>query len=643
MKTLAIDIETRSGADLGECGVYRYAEDPDFEVLLFGYAIDDGPAQVLDLRNGEELPAEIRSALSDPAVVKYAFNASFERVCLSKLLNLPAGSFLSPAGWRCTMVWSAAAGLPLSLEAVGSVLNIDRQKMTEGKRLIRKFSIAPNGGQSLHGTVPMQTDLFEDPDWTLFKEYCRRDVEAETGIRKRLEKLGCEYPGMWEEYAIDQEINDRGVLLDRDLIRSALALDAEARRVITSEMKELTGLENPNSVTQLRMWLNGRGIKVQSLDKAAVREALSAHKDDETAKRVLRLRQMAAKSSVKKYQTMETCACADGRARGMFQFYGSRTGRWAGRLVQMQNLPQNHLEDLEDARELVLDRNYPAVEMLYGNTPDTLSQLIRTAFIAEEGKRLIVADFSAIEARVIAWLAGESWRQEVFAQGGDIYCASASQMFKVPVEKHGVNGHLRQKGKIAELALGYGGAAGALRNMGALEMGLSEEELPELVTAWRNANPNIVRLWWDVDEAVRSAIRRRQTTETHGLTFCVLNGILFITLPSGRSIAYIHPEVRESITFDGLNTARKWDRIESYGPKFVENIIQAIARDLLMNAMKNLRGARIEMHVHDELIIEAGPELSLEMVCAKMAQVPDWARGLILRADGYETRFYKKD
>lgn len=643
MKTLAIDIETRSGADLGECGVYRYAEDPAFEVLLFGYAIDDGPAQVLDLRNGEELPEEIRSALSDPSVVKYAFNASFERVCLSKLLKEPAGSFLSPAGWRCTMVWSAAAGLPLSLEAVGSVLNIDRQKMTEGKRLIRKFGIAPNGGQSREGTVPMQTDLFEDPDWALFKEYCRRDVEAETDIRKRLEKLGCEYPGMWEEYAIDQEINDRGVLLDRDLIRSALALDAEARRVITSEMKELTGLENPNSVTQLRMWLNGRGIQVQSLDKAAVREALSAHQDDETAKRVLRLRQMAAKSSVKKYQTMETCACADGRARGMFQFYGSRTGRWAGRLVQMQNLPQNHLEDLEDARELVLDRNYPAVEMLYGNVPDTLSQLIRTAFIAEEGKRLIVADFSAIEARVIAWLAGESWRQEVFAQGGDIYCASASQMFKVPVEKHGVNGHLRQKGKIAELALGYGGAAGALRNMGALEMGLSEEELPELVTAWRNANPSIVRLWWDVDEAVRSAIRRRQTTETHGLTFCVLNGILFITLPSGRSIAYIHPEVRESITFDGLNTARKWDRIESYGPKFVENIIQAIARDLLMNAMKNLRGARIEMHVHDELIIEAGPELSLETVCAKMAQVPDWARGLILRADGYETRFYKKD
>lgn len=635
MKTLAIDIETRSGADLSECGVYRYAEDPSFEVLLFGYAIDDGPARVIDLRSGEALPEEIREALSDPAVIKYAFNASFERVCLSKLLNLPPGTYLSPEGWRCTMVWSATAGLPLSLEAVGSVLRIDRQKMTEGKRLIRKFSVSRSDAP--------QSGLFEDPDWQLFKDYCRRDVEAETDIRKRLEKLGSEYPGMWEEYAIDQEINDRGVLLDRALISAALELDEKARAELTEEMRELTGLENPNSVTQLRMWLNGRGIPVRSLDKAAVREALGRHQDDRTAIRVLKLRQMLAKSSVKKYTTMETCACSDGRARGMFQFYGSRTGRWAGRLVQMQNLPQNHLSDLEDARDLVLDRSYTGVKVLYGNVPDTLSQLIRTAFIADERERLIVADFSAIEARVIAWLAGESWRQEVFAKGGDIYCASASQMFKVPVEKHGVNGHLRQKGKIAELALGYGGAAGALRNMGALEMGLAEEELPELVTAWRNANPNIVKLWWDVDEAVRGAVRFRKTTETHGLTFCVLNGILFITLPSKRSIAYIHPELREGITFEGLNAARKWDRIESYGPKFVENIIQGIARDLLMNAMKNLRGARIEMHVHDELIISAGPELSLEAVCGAMARIPDWAEGLILNADGYETRFYKKD
>ena len=635
MKTISIDIETRSRADLGETGVYRYAEDPAFAVLLFGYAVDDGPAEVIDLTAGERIPEEIVKALSDPTVIKYAFNASFERICLSRMLGMPTGEYLSPEGWHCTMVWSAAAGLPLSLEAVGTVLNIERPKMTEGKRLIRKFSIIQN--------KKAQADLFEDPDWELFKEYNKRDVEAETDIRKRLETIRCEYPALWDEYVIDQQINDTGVLLDKRLIGAALAMDEKARTELTNEMQSLTGLENPNSVTQLRMWLNSRGIRVQSLDKAAVRDALKAHQDDETAKRVLQLRQMLAKSSVKKYQTMVACACADGRARGMFQFYGSRTGRWAGRLIQMQNLPQNHLEDLEDARDLVLDRNYTALKTLYGNVPDTLSQLIRTAFVAEDGKRLIVADFSAIEARVIAWLAGESWRQEVFAKGGDIYCASASQMFRVPVEKHGINGHLRQKGKIAELALGYGGAAGALRNMGALEMGLTEEELPELVSAWRAANPKICRLWWDVDECIRTTIRTRKTTETHGLGFSFGNGILFIDLPSGRSLCYIHPEIGENITFEGLDAARKWSRLESYGPKFVENIIQALARDLLMNAMKNLKGARIEMHVHDELILSAGPELTLEEVCARMADVPEWADGLILRADGYETPFYKKD
>lgn len=635
MKTISIDIETRSGADLGETGVYRYTEDAAFTVLLFGYSVDDAPVEVIDLANGEQIPEEVLRGLNDPAVIKYAFNASFERICLSRMLGMPTGEYLSPVGWHCTMVWSAAAGLPLSLEAVGTVLNIERPKLTEGKRLIRKFSIA-------HARKA-QADLFADPDWELFKEYNKRDVEAETDIRKRLETIHCEYPALWDEYVIDQQINDRGVLLDKRLIGAALAMDEKARTELAGEMQSLTGLENPNSVTQLRMWLNSRGIKVQSLDKAAVREALKAHQDDETAKRVLQLRQMLAKSSVKKYQTMTACACADGRARGMFQFYGSRTGRWAGRLIQMQNLPQNHLEDLEDARDLVLDRNYDALKALFGNVPDTLSQLIRTAFIAEDGKRLIVADFSAIEARVIAWLAGESWRQEVFAKGGDIYCASASQMFKVPVEKHGINGHLRQKGKIAELALGYGGAAGALRNMGALEMGLSEEELPELVNAWRAANPKICRLWWDVDECIRTTIRTRKATETHGLGFSFGNGILFIDLPSGRSLCYIHPEIGENITFEGLDAARKWTRLESYGPKFVENIIQALARDLLMNAMKNLKGACIEMHVHDELILSAGPELSLEEVCSRMAEVPEWADGLLLRADGYETPFYKKD
>ena len=644
MKTISIDIETRSGADLSECGVYRYAEDPDFAVLLFGYSVDDGPVHVVDCVHGEVIPEAVLRGLNDPMVIKYAFNAAFERVGLSRMCGMPTGEYFSPEGWHCTMVWSAAAGLPLSLEAVGTVLNIERPKLTEGKRLIRKFSIAKSEIRNQKSEIGQSVLWSEkDPDWELFKEYNKRDVEAETDIRKRLETIRCEYPALWDEYVIDQQINDTGVLLDKRLIGAALAMDEKSRTELTEEMQQLTGLENPNSVTQLRMWLNQRGIKVQSLDKAAVREALKAHQDDETAKRVLQLRQMLAKSSVKKYQTMTACACADGRARGMFQFYGSRTGRWAGRLIQMQNLPQNHLEDLEDARDLVLDRNYTALKTLYGNVPDTLSQLIRTAFIAETGKRLIVADFSAIEARVIAWLAGESWRQEVFAKGGDIYCASASQMFKVPVEKHGINGHLRQKGKIAELALGYGGAAGALRNMGALEMGLSEEELPELVSAWRTANPKICRLWWDVDECIRTTIRTRKTTETHSLGFSFENGILFIDLPSGRSLCYIHPEIGENITFEGLDAARKWSRLESYGPKFVENIIQALARDLLMNAMKNLKGARIEMHVHDELILSAGPELTLEEVCARMADVPEWADGLILRADGYETPFYKKD
>ena len=635
MRMLSIDIETCSGADLAATGVYKYVEDPGFRVLLFGYSVDDGPVQVVDLPAGEFIPEDVLRALSDPSVIKYAFNAAFERICLSRMLSMPAGLYLSPAGWHCTMVWSAAAGLPLSLEAVGSVLRIERPKMAEGKRLIKKFSVLKE--------KKGQASLFTDPDWLLFKEYNRRDVEAEIDIRKRLAAISCEYPDLWEEYAIDQEICDRGVRLDKRLVDAAIQMDDLARTELSEEMKKLTGLENPNSVAQLRGWLESRGVETDSLDKKAVRGILSSD-TGKTVQRVLELRLQLSKSSVKKYQTMETCVCADGRARGMFQFYGSRTGRWAGRLIQMQNLPQNHIPDLEAARELVLDRNYEVVKLLYGDVPDTLSQLIRTAFVAEGDKRLIVADFSAIEARVIAWLAGESWRQEVFANGGDIYCASASQMFKVPVEKHGINGHLRAKGKIAELALGYGGAAGALRNMGALEMGLTEAELPALVTAWRNANPNITRLWWDVDEAIRSAVKYRRPAETHGLLFRMENGILFITLPSGRSISYIHPEIGgDGITFEGLGLTRKWERIQSYGPKFVENIIQAIARDLLMNAMRNLRGTRIEMHVHDELIIEAGPELSLEEVCGRMAATPKWADGLILNADGYETPFYKKD
>ncbi len=636
MKTLSIDIETRSGADLNTCGVYRYAEDPDFSLLLFGYSVDDEPVQVVDTAHGEAIPAAVLDALADPGVVKYAFNASFERVCLSRFLGL-TGKYLHPEGWRCTMVWSATAGLPLSLQAVGDVLGIQRPKMTEGKRLIRKFSCVSKEEAG-------QDSLFNDSDWELFKEYNRRDVEAETDIRKRLEAIGSEYPGLWEEYAIDQQICDNGPLIDETLVQAAVAMDTKNRLELTSEMKELTGLENPNSVSQLRYWLDCRGVQTDSLDKKAVRGILSG-KNGADVERVLVLRQQLSKSSVKKYQTMAECACADHRARGMFQFYGSRTGRWAGRLVQMQNLPQNHLSDLEDARVLVREGNYEAVKLLYGNVSDTLSQLIRTAFIAAPGKRLIVADFSAIEARVIAWLAGESWRQEVFARNGDIYCASAGQMFGVPVEKHGVNGHLRQKGKIAELALGYGGGVGALKNMGAPEMGLREMELPGLVSAWRRSNPRIVKLWREVDEAIQRAIRDPgKEFFPRGLHVTAKGGILRIKLPSGRSICYIHPQNdKDGASYEGLGTTRKWERISSYGPKFVENIVQGIARDLLMNAMQNLKQYRIEMHIHDELVIEAGPELTLEDVCRKMAEVPAWASGLILSADGYETPFYKKD
>lgn len=646
MKNLSIDIETYSPVSLQKAGVYRYAESPDFEVLLFGYSADGEPVRVVDLASGEALPQEIIAALEDEAVTKWAFNAQFERVCLSRLLGYPAGEYLDPGSWRCTMVWSAYMGLPLSLEGAGAVLGLDRQKLREGKDLIKLFCTpcAPtkaNGGR----TRNLPRHLPEK--WERFKAYNIRDVEVERSIQEKLARFPVP-ESVWDEYHIDQEINDRGVSIDRKLVREAIRMDAQSNAELTAAMKRLTALDNPNSVQQMKQWLWDNGLETETLGKKAVAEMLKTAPAE--LREVLTLRQQLAKSSVKKYQAMESAVCSDGRARGMFQFYGAaRTGRWAGRLIQMQNLPQNHLSDLRDARELVRSGNFAAVKMLYEDVPDTLSQLIRTAFVPRDGAKFIVSDFSAIEARVIAWYAGEQWRQEVFAKGGDIYCASASQMFKVPVEKHGVNGHLRQKGKIAELALGYGGSVGALKAMGALEMGLDEAELKPLVDAWRGSNPRIVEFWWDVDRAAKTAVADRTAVETHGVRFEYRSGFLFIILPSGRRLAYVKPRIEqnsfggESITYEGVGGTKKWDRLESYGPKFVENIVQATARDILCYAMRTLRCCSITMHIHDELVIEADPRVSLDAVCEQMGRTPPWAEGLLLRADGYECDFYMKD
>ena len=646
MKTLSIDIETYSSVSLQKAGVYKYAESPDFEILLFGYSADATPVQVVDLACGEKIPDDIIAALEDENVIKWAFNAAFERVCLSRFLGYPTGEYLNPESWRCSMIWAATMGLPLSLEGVGAVLGLEKQKLTEGKELIKYFCqpCAPtksNGGRT-------RNMLKDAPDkWADFKHYNIRDVEVEMSIQAKLHK----YPVpdfVWDEYHIDQQINDRGVMLDLTLVRKAIEMDGRSRSELTEAMKDITALENPNSVQQMKQWLSENGLKTDTLGKKAVAELIKTAPEE--LQEVLTLRQQLAKSSVKKYQTMKTCVCSDNRARGMFQFYGAnRTGRWAGRLIQMQNLPQNHLEDLAEARSLVRSGDFEAVELLYEDVPDTLSQLIRTAFVPRPGAKFIVADFSAIEARVIAWLAGEKWRQEVFAAGKDIYCASASQMFKVPVEKHGINGHLRQKGKIAELALGYGGSVGALKAMGAIEMGLQENELPPLVDAWRQSNPNITKLWWDVDKAVMEAVRLKRTTETHGITFTCKSGMLFITLPSGRRLAYVKPRIGENkfggdcITYEGVGGTKKWERLDSYGPKFVENIVQATSRDILCYAIKTLRCCNIVMHIHDELVIEADPKMSLSAVCEQMGRTPPWAKGLLLRADGYECDFYKKD
>lgn len=646
MKTLSIDIETYSDIPLQKTGVYRYCESPNFEILLFGYSIDSGPVQVVDLACGEHIPKEVLAALEDDSVIKWAFNAAFERVCLSRYLGYPTGEYLDPESWHCSMVWAATMGLPLSLEGVGAVLGLEKQKLTEGKELIKYFC-QPCLPTKANGQRTRNRPFHAPNKWELFKRYNARDVEAEMGIQRKLSKFPVP-PQVWEEYDIDQEINDRGVRIDMELVEQAIQMDARSRQELTDAMKRMTALENPNSVQQMKQWLSDNGVETDSLGKKVVAELLKAAPPE--LAEVLTLRQQLAKSSVRKYQAMEKTVCSDNRARGMFMFYGAnRTGRFSGRNIQLQNLPQNHLPDLAEARALVRSGDFDAVELLYEDVPDTLSQLIRTAFIPRDGAQFLVADFSAIEARVIAWFAGEAWRQEVFSTGGDIYCASASQMFKVPVEKHGINGHLRQKGKIAELALGYGGSVGALKAMGALEMGLTEEELPQLVDAWRQSNPNIVKFWWAVDRAVMEAVRYKHTTTDYGLTFSCRSGMLFITLPSGRKLAYVKPKVGtnkfggECITYEGIGSTKKWERLDSYGPKFVENIVQATARDILCYAMRTLRCCSIVMHIHDELVIEADPRMSLDAVCEQMGRTPPWAKGLLLRADGYATPFYKKD
>ena len=646
MKTLSIDIESFSSINLGKCGVYKYSESDDFEVLLFAYSVDGGTVKVVDLARGEIIPSEILSALTDESVEKWAFNAAFERICLSRFLGLPQGQYLKPDSWHCTMIWAATLGLPLSLEGVGAVLGLDKQKLSEGKNLIRYFCVPCNPTKANGGRV-RNLPMHDISKWDLFKSYNVRDVDVELSIQNKLSKFPVN-DEIWNEYHQDQEINDRGIGLDMTLVNSAIAIDKTSKEQVSNRLREITGLENPNSVLQLRDWLRGKGLEVDSLDKKSVNELMKTCPKELIE--VFELRQQLAKSSVKKYQAMQNAVCLDSRAHGMFMFYGAnRTGRFAGRLIQLQNLPQNHIPDLAEARGLVRMDNYEMLDILYGNVPNVLSELIRTAFVPQNGMKFIVSDFSAIEARVIAWLAREKWRQEVFKNGGDIYCASASQMFGVPVEKHGVNGHLRQKGKIAELALGYGGSVGALTAMGALEMGLEEEELKPLVNAWRMSNPNITQFWWDVDRAAKQCVKENKSQETHGIEFHCFSGMLFIVIPSGRRLAYVKPRIGEnqfggeSVTYAGVGGTKKWERLESYGPKFVENIVQAISRDILMYSMKMLSTYRIVAHVHDEVIIEADPQISVTEVCKQMSQVPPWAKGLLLDADGYECDFYQKD
>ena len=664
IREMSIDLETYSDIDITKCGAYKYAESDYFEILLFGVSVNGGPVKVYDLACGDTIPEEILAALSDENITKWAFNASFERICLSNWLKRhcpehfrgysipedPASKYLDPSSWKCTMIWSAYMGLPLSLEGVGAVLKLQDQKLKEGKDLIRYFC-KPCKPTKANGGRTRNLPQHDSEKWILFKEYNHRDVEVEIAIKQKLARFPVP-DFVWDEYHLDQEINDRGIMIDPEFVSNAIAFDERSRASLMSKMRDITGIDNPNSVQQMKEWLSDRGIEMESLGKKEVAKFVkdSIGNMDGNITEALKLRLQLAKSSVRKYQAMQNVMCSDGRAHGMFQFYGAnRSGRWAGRLIQLQNLPQNHIPDLAEARALVRSGDYDTMNLLYNDIPDTLSQLIRTAFIPKPGCKFIVSDYSAIEARVLAHIAGEKWRSKVFAEGKDIYCASASQMFGVPVEKHGINSHLRQKGKIAELALGYGGSVGALKSMGALDNGLQEEELQPLVSAWRQANPNIVQFWWDVDNAVKTTVRQRIKTEVRGIRFSYKSGILFITLPSGRQLSYVKPRIGEnrfsgeSVTYEGIGTTKKWERIESYGPKFVENIVQAISRDLLCFAMKNLSFCQIVGHVHDEVIIECSPEVSVQSLCDIMSRSPDWMPGILIRGDGYQCDFYQKD
>ena len=644
MKQISIDIETYSSTNLNQTGVYRYADSDDFELLLFGYATDFGPVKVVDLTQGEKIPPQIIEALDNPDIIKSAFNAQFERVCLSRYI----GRRLKPAGWHCSRVWSATLGLPLSLRDVGSMLGLPRQKITAGKELVRYFCTPckpTKANQNRTRNFP-----YHAPDkWQQFKQYNQRDVEVEMEITQKLERFPV-LQNEWENYWMDQDINDRGIRIDQQLVNNAIKCQSVFHDKYLQTAKNITGLANPNSPLQLKDWLHQQGVKTDSLSKASVTQLLQTT----TGKvhQVLALRQLLSKSSVKKYQAMQKAMCQDGRVHGLLQFYGAnRTGRWAGRLVQIQNLPRNSMPDLEEARELVKQGNVPALAMLYDSVPDVLSQLIRTAFIPSKNHHFYVADFSAVEARVIAWLSNEKWRQDAFAKNEDIYCASASQMFGVPVVKHGINGELRQKGKIAELALGYGGSIGALKAMGATKLGLTDDELPPLVQMWRNASPHIVQFWWDVDKAAKECIKTHLPQTTHEMKFIYRSGCMFLRLRSGRYLCYPQPKIginrfgSESITFMGINTVKKWDRIETYGAKLVENIVQATSRDLLAEAMRRLEatGNTVVMHIHDEAVIDAPFNRSLDTMVQLMTKVPDWANGLILNAAGFVSDFYKKD
>ena len=636
MESISLDIETYSSVDLSKSGVYKYAESKDFDIILFAYSVDYGEIKVIDLTKGEEIPQDIKLALKDIHVKKWAFNANFERVCLSKYLR----EDLSPVGWRCSMVLSAYVGLPLSLEAVGSVLNLPYQKLKEGKSLIKYFC-CPNKENKRN--LPTDDKL----KWEIFKEYNKRDVLVEMEIQKRLKKYNLP-DSEWENYYLDQIINDRGIMIDKDFVREALICDEKYKKNVKEKLKNLTQIENPHSIVEMKNYLKKQNLSLLSLDKKYLREVLPNLNED--VKEVLKLRQELCKSSVKKYVAMENVMGKDKRARCLIQFYGTKTGRYAGRLIQVQNLPKNYLSDLEVARDLVKCGHGENLDFLYDSVEDVLSQLIRTAFIPKEGCEFIVADFSAIEARVLSWLSKEKWRMEVFEKGGDIYCESASKMFKVKVEKNGENSHLRDKGKIAELALGYGGSVGALKAMGATSF-LKEEELQSLVNAWRNANPHITYLWYEVDKIIKKVIINKVPMKLYNLQFIYENNMLFILLPSKRKLCYRNPKIatnkfnKSSIVYEGVNSNKKWAQIESYGAKFVENIVQAIARDLLCEAIKNLhnKNFRVVLHVHDEVVVEVEKnKSSVEEICNLMTISPPWAKDLSLKAEGYKCEFYRK-